>query len=258
MADGRHVSVIIVPDGAGEESRTFRIPYRRLKALGMVVGAAGLVLAVMLGSWWYLAARAVRASALEDEVARLRAEQAHIAVLAARLAELEERYVVLRSLFGPDSIIADPESLLPMPAVGQSTAADGPEQDPESHLPTSWPLTESGYVTRVLLEGAGGDHPGLDIAIPSGSYIRAAGAGEVVDVGEDDVYGRYVVLDHGNGYRTRYAHASVTLVERNRTVRRNEVIALSGSTGQSTAPHLHFEIILDGEAVDPLTMVQRP
>jgi murein DD-endopeptidase MepM/ murein hydrolase activator NlpD len=258
MADGRHLSVIIVPDGAGEESRTFRIPYGRLKALGIAVGAAGLVLAVMVGSWWYLAARSVRASELEEEVAQLQAEQARVAILAARLAELEERYLVLRSLFGTDSLGTGAESLLPMPTAGQGENVDGGELDPESRLPTSWPLTEGGFITRVLLEGDGGEHPGLDIAIPNGSYIRAAGAGEVVDVGEDEVYGRYVVLDHGNGYRTRYAHASLTLVERDETVRRNEVIALSGSTGQSTAPHLHFEIMLDGEPVDPLTMVQRP
>jgi murein DD-endopeptidase MepM/ murein hydrolase activator NlpD len=258
MADGRHLSIIIVPDGAGEESRTFRIPYGRLKALGIVVGAAGIVLAVMVGSWWYLAARSVRASELEEEVARLQAEQTRVAILAARLAELEERYLNLRSLFGTDSLGASGESLLPIPAAGRNAVSDGRDLDPESQIPTSWPLTERGFVTRVLLADAGGDHPGLDIAIPGGSYIRAAGAGEVVDVGEDEVYGRYVVLDHGNGYRTRYAHASVTLVEPNRTVRRNEVIALSGSTGQSTAPHLHFEIMLDGEAVDPLTMLQRP
>ena len=258
MADRRHLSIIIVPDGAGEESRTFRIPYRRLKAFGLVLGLAGLVVAGMVGSWWYLAARSVRASALEEEVARLHAEQAHVAVLAARLAELEERYLAIRALFGPDSLVTDAESLLPMPSAVQSDPPLGADPDPESRLPTSWPLTERGFITRVLLEGDGGAHPGLDIAIPTGSYVRAAGAGEVVDVGEDEVYGRYVVIDHGNGYQTRYAHASVILVERNRTVRRNEVVALSGSTGQSTAPHLHFEIMLEGEAVDPLTMVRRP
>ena len=55
-----------------------------------------------------------------------------------------------------------------------------------------------------------------------------------------------------------YAHASLHLVERGQRVREREVIALSGSTGQSTAPHLHFEILLNGEAVDPLTMVEQP
>ena len=80
----------------------------------------------------------------------------------------------------------------------------------------------------------------------------------MVDVGEDEVYGRFVVLDHGGGYTSLYGHASLTLVVRGQQVRQREVIALSGSTGRSTAPHLHFEILLDGEVVDPLTLVTQP
>jgi len=72
------------------------------------------------------------------------------------------------------------------------------------------------------------------------------------------VYGRYVVIDHGQGYATLYGHASLNLVSLGQTVREREVIALSGSTGRSTGPHLHFEILIDGEPVDPLTMVQQP
>ena len=94
--------------------------------------------------------------------------------------------------------------------------------------------------------------------MPTDSYVRASGAGTVVDVGEDPVYGLFVVLDHGDGYTSLYGHASLTLVTRGQRVRRNEVIALSGSTGRSTAPHLHFEILLNGEAVDPLTLVNQP
>lgn len=255
MSDDRHLSVIIVPDGAGEASRTFRIRYRRLRLLAVGAGVLGLILALMVGSWWYLAARAVRASRLEDEVARLEGDQARVADLAERLSEIEERYAALRRLFGIDSTAVPSELWLPPPAAG-GVVVETP--DAESHLPTEWPLTQRGFVTRSLLEGSNGDHPGLDIAVPTDSYVRAAGAGDVVDVGEDEVYGRYVVLDHGNGYRTRYAHASRTLVERGQSVRRDEVIALSGSTGRSTAPHLHFEILLDGEAVDPLSMVRRP
>lgn len=91
MAEGRHLSIIVVPDGAGEESRTFRIQYRWLKLLGLAVGGTALVLTLMLGSWWYFAARAVRASTLEQEVERLRAEQSRVAILAGRLEELEAR-----------------------------------------------------------------------------------------------------------------------------------------------------------------------
>ncbi len=99
----------------------------------------------------------------------------------------------------------------------------------------------------------------MDIAIPTGSYIRAAGAGRVVEVGEEDpVFGKYVRIDHQNGYVTLYAHASHTSVELGEEVRKSEVIALSGSTGESTAPHLHFEILLEGETVDPLELVRQP
>lgn len=254
MSDERHLSVIVVPDGAGDESRTFRLSYRRLRILTVAAGGLALILAVMVGSWWYLAARAVRASTLEEEIADLEAERARVVALAARLEELEERYSTLRALFGSDSTDLSTDLWLPTPG----GATGPPEPDSLARLPTSWPLSTRGFVTRSLLAGSTGIHPGVDIAVPMDSYIRAAGAAEVLDVGENEVYGRYVVLDHGNGYRTRYAHASRTFVEDGRTVRRNEVIALSGSTGRSTAPHLHFEILLDGEAVDPLTLVRRP
>jgi murein DD-endopeptidase MepM/ murein hydrolase activator NlpD len=80
----------------------------------------------------------------------------------------------------------------------------------------------------------------------------------VVDVGEDAVYGRFVVIEHADGYSTLYGHASMTLVTPGQEVRERQVIALSGSTGRSTGPHLHFEVLIDGEPVDPLTVVEQP
>jgi murein DD-endopeptidase MepM/ murein hydrolase activator NlpD len=98
----------------------------------------------------------------------------------------------------------------------------------------------------------------MDIAVATDSYIRASGAGQVLRTGVDPIYGRFVVLDHGQGYQTVYAHASMILVNRGQTVRRGEVIGLTGSSGRSTAPHLHFEVLLDGLPVDPLTLVEQP
>ena len=121
-----------------------------------------------------------------------------------------------------------------------------------------WPLTEKGLVTQGLLDGEEGEHPGLDIAVQTDSYVRAAGGGIIAEVNIDEVYGRFVVIDHGSGYTTVYAHISAQLVVQGQRVREREVIALSGSSGQSTAPHLHFEILLDGSPVDPLSMVQQP
>jgi len=255
MAEPRSLSVIVVPDG-GRESRTYHVSYRALRVAAAIVLAVGTLLGLMAGSWWYLAARAARVASLEDELVTLAEERERLVAFATQLDELERRYEQIRDLFGSGAGQVASDLWLPPPA-GGSRRSDG-QADPEGSLPSSWPLTQRGFVTQGLLEGQGASHPGLDIAVPAGSYIRAAGAGIVVDVGEDTVYGRFVTLDHDDGYRTLYAHASETTVELGQRVRRNEVIALSGSTGRSTAPHLHFEIQLNGEAVDPLTMVKQP
>ena len=113
-------------------------------------------------------------------------------------------------------------------------------------------------MTQGLHSGAAGGHPGLDIAVPSGSYIWSAGDGVVAEVGEDAVYGRFVVIDHGSGVRTLYGHTSETFVERGEEGHARQVVALSGSTGRSTAPHLHFEVIVEGKPVDPLGFVEQP
>lgn len=255
MEEPRHLSIILVPDG-GRASRTFQISYWRLRwmAAGAVVVAAMVTL--MAGSWWYLAARAARTQILEERLAEMEADRVQMESFAQQLQELEAQYGRIRDLFGSETSQVTSELWLPPPPSIQGGGREAGDSD--DTRPTTWPLTERGFITQTLLEGEGGEHPGLDIAVPTDSYIRAAGPGTVVDVGEDPVYGRFVRLDHGGGYRTLYGHASATSVEMGQQVRRGEVIALSGSTGRSTAPHLHFEILLDGVAVDPLTLVRRP
>ena len=127
----------------------------------------------------------------------------------------------------------------------------------EPTQPDAWPLSEAGYITRRMASG-GSSHPGLDIAVPKDSYIRAAGAGVVSAAGTDEVYGEFVLIDHGGGIESMYGHASRLFVAPGDRVERHEVIALSGSTGRSTAPHLHFEVRRNGEAIDPLVMIRQP
>jgi murein DD-endopeptidase MepM/ murein hydrolase activator NlpD len=249
----RYLTIMLVPD-RGQESRNYRISYALLRVVAGVAALVALALTLVAGSWWYLAARAARATQLEEQVQALEAERGRIQELAARLEDIERQYGRVRGLFGASSPDAPSDVWLPPAGEGRRTSL--PRTTASASVPDSWPLTERGFVTQGLLDT--GDHPGVDIAVPTDSYVRASGAGTVVDVGEDVVYGRFVVLDHGEGYTSIYGHASLTLVTRGQRVRRNEVIALSGSTGRSTAPHLHFEILLDGEAVDPLTLVHQP
>lgn len=99
-------------------------------------------------------------------------------------------------------------------------------------------------------------HRGVDFAAPTGTPVRAARKGEVVHVGKDGTgpgrtYGNYVVLHHGDGLYTLYAHLHRTFAKKGSRVKSKQKIGEVGSTGRSTGPHLHFEVIEGIEEVDP-------
>jgi murein DD-endopeptidase MepM/ murein hydrolase activator NlpD len=100
-------------------------------------------------------------------------------------------------------------------------------------------------------------HPGIDFAGQMGDPIVAVAAGVVVFCGEHQGYGRMVEIDHGGGYSTRYAHQEMMLVALGDVVKKGQVIGLIGSTGRSTGPHVHFEVLKDGRQVDPSRYVAR-
>ena len=98
-------------------------------------------------------------------------------------------------------------------------------------------------------------HEGIDVAAPTGTPIEAPAAGRVVEVGWESGYGNVVVLDHGYGIETKFAHTSKVLVRTGQRVKRGDRIALVGSTGLATGPHLHYEVHVNGRPVDPLRYV---
>ena len=126
-----------------------------------------------------------------------------------------------------------------------------------NNFPTLWPIAgsiSSGFGWRSNPFGGRGveHHSGVDIPARTGTQIRAAGGGVVVESGWRNGYGQTVIIDHGNGIRTLYAHNSRNLVTIGQTVARGEIIAHVGSTGRSTAPHLHYEVKINGTAVNPV------
>ena len=112
-----------------------------------------------------------------------------------------------------------------------------------------------GYRTNPIT-GNNTLHTGLDIAASQGTKIKAAYSGVVRKVGEDSRSGKYLYLTHANGSETLYCHCSKILVDEGAVIRRGETIALVGSTGWSTGPHLHFEIHKNGERLDPLPFLK--
>jgi murein DD-endopeptidase MepM/ murein hydrolase activator NlpD len=100
-------------------------------------------------------------------------------------------------------------------------------------------------------------HKGVDFAGSAGAGVMAVAAGVVTWAGNRTGYGNLVEINHGDGYVTRYAHNQRTLVTVGQTVKRGDPIALMGSTGRSTGPHVHFEVLRNGRQVDPLSFVGR-
>ena len=253
--DKRSLTFIIVPHG-DLETKTIEIPYGRLKLILAVLGILLVGAAVMAGMWWSILMRATRVPELEKQLSALEKERAKVDSLAHVLADVEAQYQRVREMLGADAPAAGKQPLLPELPKGITRDDDG-DGVPDSAAPDAWPLSERGYVTRGLTKSSS-PHPGIDIAVPQNSYIRASGAGVVSIAGEDPVYGKYIVIDHGGGLETVYGHASRLLVSRGTRVKRLQLIALSGSTGQSTAPHLHFEVRKGGKAVDPYQYVRQP
>ncbi len=131
-----------------------------------------------------------------------------------------------------------------------------------------WPVATTGtvitsnYGTRVYpIAGTNvvtDFHLGLDIAAPSGSLIVSALDGVVVYAGWLGSYGNCVMVQHGNGITTVYGHGQKVLTERGKEVKQGEPIMEVGSTGNSTGPHCHFEVRIDGKTTDPLQFVKKP
>jgi murein DD-endopeptidase MepM/ murein hydrolase activator NlpD len=127
------------------------------------------------------------------------------------------------------------------------------------HIPSIQPVLNkdlkymaSGYGVRIdPIYNTKRMHTGMDFSAPKGTDVYVTGDGKVIAAGFNHGYGNCIDVDHGYGYVTRYAHLSKIIAKRGQQVTRGDVIGLVGSTGKSTGPHLHYEVILNGHHVNP-------
>ena len=149
-----------------------------------------------------------------------------------------------------------------VPNTGYDNAANIPKLNVTDPSQMIWPLPGDGSVgdgfgPRIPpIEGASSFHKGVDIGGDYGAQIVASIAGTVYEAGWNSTGGYHVYIDHGNGYITRYLHMSKILCNKGDYVLQGEVIGLVGSTGVSTAPHLHFSVYKNGTAVDPMLYIK--
>ena len=256
----RKVTIVVHRDG-DTATRSLRLPLwavRMLTILGVVV--AGVI---VIGAALYIPV--IRAAAtvpgLQRDVTRLRAESEQVHQLARTLADLESRYSQVRGMLGGNLVPAprsDGGERLPVAQALVAARPDSLRYETGPSFPTHWPLDVRGIVTREQFGGAGSSesHPGLDVAVPMLSVIRVAGGGEVIETGDDAEYGRFAVVAHPQGYQSLYGHAQRILVQPGDSVAAGQVIGLSGSTGNSTGPHLHFEVRRNGQVIDPRSVLR--
>lgn len=115
----------------------------------------------------------------------------------------------------------------------------------------------SPYGSRIdPIAGVKSFHTGTDMACPTGTPILASMSGKVTAAGVNRVYGNYVIIDHGNGYQTLYAHMSKIIATKGQWVSQGTRIGLVGSTGYSTGPHLHFTVYKNGKLINPMTVLK--
>ncbi len=115
--------------------------------------------------------------------------------------------------------------------------------------------SDFGARTDPVTGEADAGHHGVDLAAPVGSDIFAYADGVVAETGESEIYGNYVLIDHGGGLNTFYGHMSKVTVSKGESVAAGDSIGVIGSTGKSTGTHLHFEMRYDGERVDPMPYI---
>lgn len=183
-----------------------------------------------------------------------------------------ERIISANDLSDPDVLQVNQELFLPDAKIpryliragrrhsfarGQEEGFSSPRGRRERFVVPVSGSVSSGYGYRTHpISGRWTMHKGVDIASPVGASVRAAKSGVVTFAGPLGGYGNLVVVEHPDGYTTRYAHCSALLVRRGQRVRQGERIARVGDTGYTTGPHLHFEIWRDGSAIDPATILR--
>jgi hypothetical protein len=209
-------------------------------------------------SWFFLAAQAARVPYLTRRVDQLQHDVSRLDTLQHSLNELAARFQQVQHMMGSASISAAGASAADTFSKAKATsvaAVDGASVPVAAHvdsisLPDEWPLPMAG----TLLPSSA---PALEIAVPLGTPVRAAGAGLIVEVADDSALGKLIRIDHRSGYETVYGGASEVRVSRGQHVAAGAVIALSGDAPGSLEPHLHFEMRRHGVAIDASSVIKK-
>ncbi len=273
MAKRRYLNIVIAPEDRSR-TLTFRIRLGHFYALAVVLSVAFVVVVGLVMNQAMDEAKLGELELLRHQNIQLKEKVARIATLEKKITELEIVEDKLMIMAGEREAARE---LAPVSVEGGKGGTSKPTSIAESLLqfrnlatarrgvivnaPVGDPVA-GGWIARGFgetgLEGSS-FHAGVDIACPQGTPVVAAAAGVVTFAGVDPVYGKLVIIQHGlTGYSTLYGHNRDVEVRVGQLVNKGDVIARVGSTGKSSAPHLHYEVRLHGVPVNPAKYLTAP
>ncbi len=266
--------------------RRIRVPFYAVHVLAVLAVIGAATLGAALASYSRMLLKVANYNALRSEEGRLRENYMQLQVqakdtrkqlssLQSLATEVAMTYGIMRWRNTPFRAVPDPKpskagfetsldqfhflmqnaSLVSMVDTNGLRLLPGPLPLHSALVPSLWPVI--GPITASFGEredpftGEAAFHPGVDIGAPYGSPVRVTADGVVAYVGWEEGYGRLVVVDHGFGISTYYAHLSAFNTEEGARVDRGEVIAYVGDSGRSTGPHLHYEVRINNTPVNP-------
>jgi len=257
------MNVLIVPDEGGQ-SRRLNLPIFVLKFAGWFMLILALAVIAALLSYSRFALKALDWNRLAAENERLTLENRRVLRVTREVAESRSNLVHLIQTFRTQKKPFTDSLVAAISSGGLSEEASSllldqvrsPSQLMRQDFPTLMPVT--GFLSQRFLEDPifpERNHLGLDIAGKEGTPVVAAASGNVIFEGWTSYFGNCLILAHRDGYLTFYGHSSQNLKRLTDEVKRGEPVALLGSTGYSSAPHLHFEVWKDGAPIDPLKVL---
>ncbi len=300
-SDQERVNIIIMPDGATENYKSFSLKKRTLKIFASVFLVFSFMFLYIIVDYIFVKSKAFEAEKLRKENIE---KNKKIAQLENLIKDLNEKLNIFDEYKRKLNIIAGLESPvalkeigkgnLPASSYGKEIAQEFVDKIPQksenknlsdlrekakriednlsflysffkkqskilSSTPSIWPtkgIITSGFgMRRDPFTGLREFHYGLDIATQLGNPVIATADGTVIEARFRKDYGNYIIILHDYGYKTVYAHLKKILVKPGQRVKRGKIIGLVGSTGKSTAPHLHYEVRLANKPVNPLEFI---
>ncbi len=250
---GKYLTLLLVPDDE-TEPRRLRLPVWLYRGALVFIGVVLIAPIVYIAIYFNVLAKAADADRLQEENETLRRYQYKVQILEQSLLDTRQLMAEVAAMAGLDSVLLadmygeDGTTISPSSASGRASISR--TLPPTSPIPDGLPAT--GWISRGFSATPGKKHTGVDLAIPEGTPVYSTAFGEVIFAGWDESYGKMVVVKNGDSLETVYGHTSELMVQVGDTIFAGQRIALSGNTGQSSAPHLHYEIRVNGKEINPI------